>query len=446
MENQINQNKLRSQLKNAENILREVLADVFGGGKPADRVLSDIYRRNHQYGSRDRQYYSETVFAFFRYWGFLRKFLKAETRTSIESGDIAISGVFLRGLMFAALYIDQRNLPMADFIAKELELKWPRAGAVTALERAQTLNTSFGSSVEFSLTDLVPASLLDRLPAGLDRELFTEDLMRRPPMWIRLQSDDPTLIERLRAQNLNVERHPAVVRAAAVTDAKVNLYTLEEFRSGLFEVQDLASQCIGLVAAPESKMRVLDCCAGAGGKSLQLADLMARKGTVVASDIRSYKLEDLRKRARRAGFPNIVTKEWDGKAYLGKNAAKYDLVLVDAPCSCSGVWRRNPESRWTLKVAEIAEIAALQLQILTNAASAVRPGGVLVYATCSLFAEENEAVVNAFVAANTDFYLDTFAHPLRPGETVRSGMLQIYSYDGDCDSMFVARLRRRHEI
>jgi len=437
---------MRSQLKNAENILRQLLNDVFGAGKPADRVLSDLYRRNHQYGSRDRQLYSETVFAFFRYWGFLRKFLPAETRTAIEAGNISISGAFLRGLMFAALYIDQNNLPMADFIAKELNLAWPRAGALTPLERALALNKSFGSQLEFALEDLVPAELTAFLPPALDREQWLQHLMHRPPMWIRVQGGDQSVIDKLRLADLTVTPHPTLPGAAAISDAKVNLYNLEEFRNGLFEVQDFASQCIGVVAAPDGKMRVLDCCAGAGGKSLQMAELMGRKGTLVASDIRSYKLEDLRKRARRAGFPNIVTKEWDGKAYLGKNAAKFDLVLVDAPCSCSGVWRRNPESRWTLKTEEITEIAALQLQILTNAATAVRPGGVLVYATCSMFPVENEDVVQAFLAAQTDYYLDSFPHPFLPGETVRDGMLQVNSYDADCDSMFVARLRRRHEI
>ncbi|HCH87370.1 MAG TPA: SAM-dependent methyltransferase, partial [Lentisphaeria bacterium] len=180
---------------------------------------------------------------------------------------------------------------------------------------------------------------------------------------------------------------------------------------------------------------------GAGGKTLELADLMERTGTVVACDVRSYKLDDLRIRARRAGFPNIVTREWDGKPFKGKQAGGYDGVLVDAPCSCSGVWRRNPDGRWTLKPEDVEEAAALQQRILEAASTAVRSGGLLIYATCSLFPRENGGVVDAFLASHEEFALEPFEHPLT-GEPC-GGMLQVRSFDGDCDSMFVARLRRK---
>ncbi|HBP08272.1 MAG TPA: hypothetical protein DD673_16540, partial [Lentisphaeria bacterium] len=169
--------------------------------------------------------------------------------------------------------------------------------------------------------------------------------------------------------------------------------------------------------------------------------LMERTGTVVACDVRSYKLDDLRIRARRAGFPNIRTCEWDGKPYQGKQAARFDGVLVDAPCSCSGVWRRNPDGRWTLKPEDVEEAAALQQRILEAASTAVRSGGLLIYATCSLFPRENGGVVDAFLASHEEFALEPFEHPLT-GEPC-GGMLQVRSFDGDCDSMFVARLRRK---
>ena len=170
---------------------------------------------------------------------------------------------------------------------------------------------------------------------------------------------------------------------------------------------------------------------------------MKRRGTVVACDVRSYKLDDLRLRARRAGFPNIVTREWDGKPFHGKQADRFNGVLVDAPCSCSGVWRRNPDGRWTLPPEELTKTAELQQTILAAAAPAVRPGGVLVYATCSLFPVENGMVVEKFLAEHPEFTLEPFANPLTGEPT--SGQLQIRSFDGDCDSMFVARMRRKEE-
>ena len=230
-------------------------------------------------------------------------------------------------------------------------------------------------------------------------------------------------------------------KAVAIENSRVNLFTLEAFKKGKFEVQDLASQCIGLAANPKRKSRWWDACAGAGGKTLQLADIMGRTGTVVASDIREYKLEDLRLRARRAGFPNIMTRAWDGKTVSPKQQHKFDGVLVDAPCSCGGVWRRNPDGRWILTPEEITEAAKLQYEILSAASPAVAPGGVLVYATCSLFPEENQEVVQKFLTAHPDFELESFAAPLT-GETV-DGMLQVYSFDGDCDCMFVARMRQK---
>jgi 16S rRNA (cytosine967-C5)-methyltransferase len=178
-------------------------------------------------------------------------------------------------------------------------------------------------------------------------------------------------------------------------------------------------------------------CAGEGGKSLQLASLMAGKGTVVASDIRAYKLGDLRKRARRAGLPNIECRAWDGRRIPAKPGT-FAGVLVDAPCTCSGTWRRNPAARWQVAEEEIGEMAERQFEIVRRTLAALRPGGILVYATCSLFAEENEANVQRIVDG-TGLALEPFADPLSGRET--DGTLRIVPWDGDCDGMFVARFR-----
>ena len=148
--------------------------------------------------------------------------------------------------------------------------------------------------------------------------------------------------------------------------------------------------------APKPGERWFDPCAGAGGKTLHIAQLMMRKGTVVAGDIREEKLNDLRLRARRAGFPNITAKAHNGGVWKGKHL--FDGILVDAPCSCSGVWRRNPGAQWKLTPEDLDDLSATQLKILENYAAALRTGGVMVYATCSLFDRENSAVVKEFLA------------------------------------------------
>jgi 16S rRNA (cytosine967-C5)-methyltransferase len=265
-------------------------------------------------------------------------------------------------------------------------------------------------------------------------------LQRRPPLWLRAQQPDAEAVAReLAAAGLEPVRHGSALWAMQVGHPRVNLYTLAAYRDGRVEVQDLASQLVGTLCAPQAGQRWWDACAGGGGKSLLLAQLMGRRGTVVATDIREHKLENLKMRSRRAGFPNIQPRAWDGKA-LPRDRATFDGVLVDAPCTCSGTWRRNPAARWSLRRGEMAEMAALQRELLRKAASGVKPGGVLVYATCSFFRRENEDVAAAFLADRTDFKPDAFAHPLTGAAT--AGAVQIWPWDGDCDAMFIARFRR----
>jgi 16S rRNA (cytosine967-C5)-methyltransferase len=444
---ELNAKKFRSQIKSCNNALRTVLETVFAQKKPADRTLSGFFRENRQLGSRDRQFISESVYALLRHWGVLRRFLPEERRAELESGVIRIGRVELEALLFAALYLDGSNLPAADAIAKELNIPWPKPKLDSPspfLGKADALAAIFGVDVQFCDRDLLPNWVFDLLPADFPLERFLTDLLRRPPMWLRIQTPDlDRLSTELQACGSELRKVENIPNALGVVQPKVNLFTLESFRRGEFEVQDLASQCIGLVAAPKPGERWLDACAGAGGKTLELAELMKRSGTVVACDVRSYKLDDLRVRARRAGFPNIVTREWDGKPFKGKQAGLYDGVLVDSPCSCSGVWRRNPDGRWMLAPKDIFEMATLQQKILEAALSAVRPGGVLIYATCSLFPQENGEVVKNFLSNHAEFQLEKFAHPLTG--KICDGTLQIYSFDGDCDSMFVARMRRSAE-
>ena len=182
----------------------------------------------------------------------------------------------------------------------------------------------------------------------------------------------------------------------------MNLYSLESFKNVLFEIQDIASQVIGLVSCAKPGERWWDCCAGAGGKSLQLSSMMQNKGRIVSSDIREYKLDDLKKRARRNEKSNIECRTWDGKALRNKKSESFDGVLADAPCSCSGTWRRNPDARWRSAPADVNELISIPSSILENTSSAVKNGGVLIYATCSVFDEENGDMVRNFLKKHPD--------------------------------------------
>jgi 16S rRNA (cytosine967-C5)-methyltransferase len=207
----------------------------------------------------------------------------------------------------------------------------------------------------------------------------------------------------------------------------------------VLEIQDLASQAVGLACDPDPGERWWDACAGAGGKALHLAALMGGKGLVVATDVNAAKLKEAARRARRSPFRNLTTKPWDGRHVAGKPKS-FDGVLVDAPCTAVGTWRRNPDARWTTPREAIARLAALQAQILHAAAAGVRPGGTLLYSVCTLTPAETLGVVRPFLDAHPDFGLDPFPHPLTGAAT--DGTLQIWPQDADTDAMFLARMVR----
>ncbi len=429
--------KFRAQLNLLNDAARKVLSTGFGRKMPADRILAAYFRENRRCGSRDRAFISETVYSALRYWGFIREYLPEERRSEVESGSVKMTARELSALLMSACFI-AGDLDNAYAIVTSAGLpSLPRALA-NPCARANQMAGYFNCDVRLTDDMLIPEWIKELLPENLDRENFLKLLSARPPVWIRLQCrNHEDVLNELRSIDAEAIAHP-VLKDAVRVRSKVNLYSLQSFKDGKFEIQDLASQCVSITAAPKPGERWLDPCAGAGGKTLHLAQLMMRKGTVVAGDIREEKLNDLRLRARRAGFPNITAKAHNGGVWKGKHL--FDGILVDAPCSCSGVWRRNPGAQWKLTPEDLDDLFSTQLQILENYASALRTGGVMVYATCSLFDRENSAVVKEFLARHDEYKLDPFEHPLT-GKIV-PGMLRIDSVDGDCDALFMAKMRK----
>jgi 16S rRNA (cytosine967-C5)-methyltransferase len=176
-------------------------------------------------------------------------------------------------------------------------------------------------------------------------------------------------------------------------------------KTGEAEIQDEGSQLVALLAGARPGERVVDFCAGAGGKTLAIATQMENRGHVVACDVQEGRLKRAAERFRRAGLHNIQTRLLTSETdrWVKRHKGGFDRVLVDAPCSGTGTWRRNPDARWRAEAHWLGELAALQGRILSSAARLVRPGGRLVYATCSLLPEENEDQVAAFLAAHPDF-------------------------------------------
>ncbi|MEY4689291.1 MAG: hypothetical protein RIR76_3314 [Verrucomicrobiota bacterium] len=269
-------------------------------------------------------------------------------------------------------------------------------------------------------------------------EIFTgEELaaqFRRAPLWLRLQTTDARRVSAEWEKLGWAWRHSLFLPQAFALAGEVDITRTRAWETGLVEVQDLGSQLVlesGPAAVGE---RWLDACAGAGGKTLQLARMLGAKGRVDAHDIRPAALAELRTRAARARLPNVRTVE-------RPDAAGYDGVLVDAPCSGSGTWRRAPHLKWTTTPEQIEAEAARQTELLARFSANVRPGGRLVYATCSLSRRENAGVIAAFQAAHRDFQVETAARDF--GYTTDGGGLVIRPALHDTDGFFVAHLRRR---
>jgi 16S rRNA (cytosine967-C5)-methyltransferase len=209
---------------------------------------------------------------------------------------------------------------------------------------------------------------------------------------------------------------------------RANVFRTKCFKDGLFEVQDASSQLVAALLDVKPGMRVIDTCAGAGGKTLHLASLMENKGQIIASDIYESKLKKLKIRTRRAGAFNITTKVIDSSKVIKKMKNTADRVLIDAPCSGIGVLKRNPDSKWKLQPEFIENIKKTQAEILENYSKLVKVGGQLVYATCSILPSENEKQVVAFLKNHSEF------------EFVKEN--KISAYKSGFDGFYMALLKR----
>ncbi|HLT53193.1 MAG TPA: RsmB/NOP family class I SAM-dependent RNA methyltransferase, partial [Flavobacteriaceae bacterium] len=182
---------------------------------------------------------------------------------------------------------------------------------------------------------------------------------------------------------------------------RTNVFLTEQFKNGLFEVQDASSQLVADFLEVEPGLRVVDACAGAGGKALHLASLMENKGQIIALDLYANKLAELKRRAKRNGAHNIETRVIESTKTIKKLYDKADRVLIDAPCSGLGVLKRNPDAKWKLRPEFLDEIKATQQDILQQYSKLVKPGGKLVYATCSILPSENQAQVDKFLTSES---------------------------------------------
>lgn len=357
-----------------------------------------------------------------------------------------------RRLYRELIYTTLRHLPLIESLldaqADEALRLLGWLAAATPATRTFREQFGHGTAPAFNPRDLLPPWFESHAPEVFVAEEAAVQLTR-PPIWLRLQTDDPAgVTAELTHQGINARPHPQLSHALAITD-DTDLTRLASFAAGAFEIQDAGSQAILELVGPEAGGTWLDGCAGAGGKTLQLARLLGAGGHIDAHDIRSEALEELRQRAQRAGVscdgrrPSPARPGWAQVQTLTSlpGEGTYDGVLVDAPCSGAGTWRRAPHLKWVTTDASVRAQATRQIRLLTEFAHRVRPGGRLVYATCSLSAVENQDVVAAFLAHHPEF---SPAPPARPELALARGdgwLILPSRHDGD--GFFTASLRRK---
>ncbi len=360
-----------------------LMEQVFRFDHPADAVLARFFRENRSLGSRERATLSDTVYAA------LRERLKFEWLARSGSGSkwrrLAILGFpgdrdFLKSALSEPekVWLDQCARATDDDFLPQHRHNLPDW-------LAQALQAQLGT--EF---DALVASLLQ--PAPLDLRVNSQKARREAVL---------ASLEQAGLQGQATPFSPMGIRL----QGKPSLARWDAFTQGEVEVQDEGSQLLSLLVAPKRGEMVVDFCAGAGGKTLALGAAMRNSGRLYAFDTSAHRLDALKPRLARSGLSNVhpvaIAHERDDR--VKRLAGKIDRVLVDAPCSGLGTLRRSPDLKWRQTPETVAAQARLQLAILTSAARLLKPGGRLVYATCSLLMEENEAVAEAFAQAHPDF-------------------------------------------
>jgi 16S rRNA (cytosine967-C5)-methyltransferase len=413
----LNEKIINQQTRLAAEILETLTPHVLEHRHPADRVLLRFFKNRHELGSRDRRFLSECFFSYFRWLGWTRPL----NLKPLEAA--ALSWLLDRTDLHVALQAAAKPnwTPLGGKTLDEkraaLALWFPN---LQGLEKADLIFPEFGKSVDF--------------PEG-GADLFYETLQQRPPTWLRLR--DEAFKQILTGADIAFKEHVQASGAVSV-DAGTSLGKLGH--GGQYEVQDVASQAVAMIAAPAVGSDWWDACAGAGGKTLQMADLIGPEGKILATDLRSEALHECKKRARAGGISNVRMQLHD----LAKDkpfTKVFDGVLVDAPCSGWGTWSRNPDARWRTDPRDPAQKRNLQVKMLHNAAQCVKSGGVLVYAVCTFTREETAGVLERFLPEHPEFTLDPFTHPLT-GKPV-DGTLQIWPWEGPADGMFIARLKKK---
>ena len=371
-------------------LILQIAADVIGKSgreNPADSVLREALAARRMPSTEQKRDISRAVFNYYRWFGWL---------------DAAhpLPGQIKHAIELAQAFKERPESFSDDKLVERVAPEWVRGQ-------------------------------LEVSPA------WARAIQAEPKLWLRARpGQGMALVEKLGAAKLEKTLLPDAVQYKGEED----LFRRPEFHAGEFEIQDIASQAVGWLAAPKPGETWWDACAGEGGKTMHLSDLMQNKGLIWASDRAEWRLKNLKRRAARGKVFNFRSEAWDGGAKLPMKT-KFDGILVDAPCSGVGTWQRNPHARWTTTLQDVTELGAVQLQLLNHVAGSLKPGGKLIYSVCTLTQAETAAVVESFSAAHPELQPMVLPENICGGLPA-SAMKTIWPQDCGGNGMFIAGWRR----
>lgn len=356
---------------------------IFNENEYADKVIQQLLKRDKRWGSRDRGFVAETLYTIVRY-----KRLYAEIANVKEP--------FSRDDLWRifAVWATMKGIKLPDWKYFESTPTRKIKGRFDELSKIRVFRESIPDWIDIAAVTELGEAIWDKEMAALNEQASV--ILRTNTLKISKEKLQAQLFD----ENIETEFIKGYASALKLSE-RANVFKTEAFKKGYFEVQDASSQLVADFLDVKPGMKVVDTCAGAGGKTLHLAALMENKGQVIAMDIYESKLKKLKIRARRNGAHNIEMKVIDSTKPIKKLYDKADRVLIDAPCSGLGVLRRNPDSKWKLQEEFLDKIRGVQQDVLQQYSRMVKSGGKLVYATCSVLPSENQKQVNIFLESES---------------------------------------------
>ncbi len=427
-----------------------------------DIIIDDVLGKGSRLSRRDRSLANAIVFGVLRWRNRLDWIISHFSKTPFKKIDPKILNILRIGL-FQVIYLDR--IPKSAAVDTSVQMAKPIAplwtvryvngllrNASSEFENVPLPDINIDPARSLSISKSFPEWLIKRWIErfGIEEaQSFCDAVNTIPPITIRTNTLKLSR-EELHKHIANIADNTVITRYSSeglsFTTPSNSIPELKGFRNGWFQVQDEAAQLIAPLLNPAPENHVLDACAGLGGKTAHIAQIMKNRGNIIAMDNDAGKLNKLELEMNRLGITNVSTVQHDlNHAPDSKSFPQFDRILLDAPCSGLGVLRRNPDTKWAINKKAFIKLKKRQYTFLSNLAPLVRPNGILIYSVCSTEPEENEAVINLFLKNNLEFKLVLPQEEFQDKNSVfeQSGYLKTYPHKHGMDGFFAACLQRQ---